>query len=300
MKNIKIVAGKAFLLFLFCFSVSISEAKPVEECKKMVLHSGHELSYCVKDLGFNPKPTHIVYFFHGVGGSANSIFSMMSPKSDLYEAMTSRGLAQAPVFVGLSFGRQALVPREPRGETPASLEALLTQAFPAIEAAMPYEFKTHPPVRHMMGLSLGGFNALNVSALRPEAFRSVIALCPALLNFDPFQKTEVEAYLARHQGVIRRTKVEFMILMLRREFQDFASWNKRNPIELVKKGSYQTLPLFLSTGLQDEYGFMEGAAVFTQAAYGKVASGSVFAPIDGDHCFFDGAALKVFVEEHLN
>lgn len=283
---------------LFLFGIK-SGAAVLEKCYVTTLKSGAKFEYCLKDLGGNPEPQDIIYFWHGVGGGASNIFSVIHPQSDMYDVVVSRGLEKAPLFVGMSFGPQALVPVEVTATSPASLNELTQELFPEIEKRFGYDLKKQPLTRHMMGLSLGGFNALNTVAFQPKEFSSLIALCPALLTFNPFSREEFKDYLQRHKGIIKRAKAEYMIYMLKEKFKTYPVWMGRNPLEHLKNGKYQNMPVYLSTGLQDEYGFMEGAEAFTRLSPGKVGQGSVFAPIDGDHCFFDAGALQMFLSNQL-
>ena len=289
----------SFLILGFLLLKGVAFAAPLESCRQITLRMGSKLDYCLKDFGQNPHPQDIVYFWHGVGGGAENVFTVLKPQSDLYDVISSQGLSRAPLFVGLSFGSQAVVPVEVSAAKPASLDEIVSEIFPMMEKSFGYDLTAQPLTRHMMGVSMGGFNSLNFVALKPGVFHSLMALCPAVLNFDPFSRLQFNAYLERHKGIIKRTKAEYMIAMLKNKFHNFATWTKRDPLQHLAGGRYQNTPVFLSTGLQDEYGFMEGADAFAKASAGKVAAGSVFAPIDGDHCVFNPGALTLFAQEHF-
>jgi hypothetical protein len=295
----KVIDFKSAVFCALILLGSSSGAAALEKCYTTKLRSWPQFEYCLKDLGANSGPKDIIYFWHGVGGGANNIFSVIHPQSDMYDVVISRGIDKAPLFVGMSFGSQAIVPLEISAANSVSLKELTEELFPEIEKRFGYDLSRQPLARHMMGLSLGGFNALNTVAMEPGKFSSLVALCRALLTFNPFSRDEFKAYLERHKGIIKRTKAEYMIYMLKEKFKNYPTWMGRNPLEHLKNGKYQNIPVYLSTGLQDEYGFMEGAAAFAQSASGKVGDGSIFAPIDGDHCFFDAEALKRFLSGQL-
>lgn len=268
---------------------------PAGVCKSMTLPSGKVLNYCIYSFQKDSIPQNIVYFFHGLNGKPSDLSMLLDERSSFYPVIKSVQ-DRAPLFVGLSFGPRETVPVEPSGDDPATLRDLVDVAMPAIEND--YIFYGIRPARHLIGMSLGGYNALNAAALRPKAFSSVMAICPALITFDPFDQAEVDAYISRGRPWIQTHLVNDMISALRTKFKTTDVWNQRNPLVQVNQGKFKNVNLYLSTGDRDEYGFFEGAEAFAQAAQNRISS-FVYEPTNGGHCSADISSFQSFLSHAL-
>ena len=266
------------------------------ECKMMFLSSGLMLNYCTASFPNEAIPRNIVYFFHGMNGQPGNIFTLLSPNSPFYP-MAKQLYKEAPFYISLSLGARETVPVEAAGLDPASLRDLLDTAIPTIERD--FLFYGIPVSRHLIGMSLGGHNALSVAALRPKYFKSVMAICPALISFNPFDATQVQDYIARQPYVINPTLVNDMVAALKTKFVNEANWSARNPLNLLAEGRYDGVNLFISTGNRDEYGFLEGAEAFATTASRRNMRSMVYAPTTGGHCSADMLGLGQFLSIQL-
>lgn len=266
------------------------------ECKMMFLPSGLMLNYCTASFPNEAIPRNIVYFFHGLNGQPADMFNLLNKNSPFYPVV-NRLHDEAPFFISLSFGTRETIPIEAAGLDPASLRDLLDFALPLIEKD--FLFYDIPVSRHLIGMSLGGHNALSVAALRPQYFKSVMAICPALINFNPFDPAQVQDYINRGQYVINPTLVNDMISTLKTKYVTEANWIARSPIHLLDAGKYDGANLFISTGSRDEYGFFEGAEAFSKAANMRHSRPLVFAPATGGHCSANIYEFGAFLQRNL-
>jgi pimeloyl-ACP methyl ester carboxylesterase len=269
------------------------EQKAASGCKNMNFStSQHVLRYCVRSAG--PVKS-LIYYFHGAGGDASDIYE--GQFNDLYKSLATHFGANVPAVVSVSFGQNETMPIEIQDADPVSIDELVNVAMPIIENSLGFDSE-HVPVRNLMGLSLGGFNALNLAGERAESFRSVAALCPALIDFDPFDQTQVDQYIIRNQAVVSPDLVNQTMDLLRAKYTKAAIWNDNDPMNKIESGKLASLPIFMSTGAADEYGFFEGANAFVRLAQ-PLNKQLVWAPTSGEHCSFDSAALAKFLDNYV-
>lgn len=257
--------------------------------------SGKELSYCVKDFKTTTSPENVIYFLHGLGGKPEDIFPFLEWTSPFYTMIAKIGFNRIPLIISLSFGPSEIVPFEEAGELPLSTQELVRYAIPKIESDLKYIYdQDHQPKRHLVGMSLGGFNAFNIAAENPGFFSSLAGLCPALLYYSPFEQSEINKFLVRNYGIVDTNLIDFMLKEIKLKIGTSANWYSRNPFNHLFHGKYAGLPIFISTGRADEYGFYEGAQEF--GAQSKIIPSNVtFVPTTGGHCSFDINALQAFI-----
>lgn len=264
-------------------------------CQTLSFPSGDTLEYCTQRSTQNPLPTHIIYFFHGLGGSPSDIFR--EPFATALRLALEQMRQRMPHVVSLSFGPSDAIPIDPNLSPNTRAGELLAQALPKIEQDLGYTM-SNPPVRDLLGASMGGFNVLTLAASQPRRFQAVMALCPALIDFDPFTPSEVESYMARHQPYIRRDRVATAMAQLKANFPNRESWQSSDPLRQIAKGIYDGLPLFISIGRQDEFGFIEGARAFVNTGEARGLN-ITWRPVNGPHCFFDLNTLREFLRGQL-
>ncbi|WP_413290814.1 alpha/beta hydrolase-fold protein [Bdellovibrio sp. HCB337] len=264
-------------------------------CKNMALPSGKTLNYCVHSYQKDQIPQNVIYYFHGLNGKPSDLALFLDARSPFYSVIKTVQ-DRAPIYVALSFGPRESIPVEPTGDDPATLRDLVDVAMPAIEND--YIFYGIRPARHLIGMSLGGYNALTVAALRPKVFTSVMAICPALIDFNPFEQAEVTNYISRGGPWIQTPLVTDMISAIRTKFKTVDVWNGRNPMSQMRAGKYRNVNLYLSTGDRDEYGFFEGAEAFAAAAQ-QAGSPLVYEPTNGGHCTADLRSFQSFLSNAL-
>jgi hypothetical protein len=262
--------------------------------------ANYSLKYCFVRSSFTPK--NIVYFFHGVNGDASDVFQIFSKNSPYFQVFgNSLTVDKIPTVIAISFGPVGVFPPEigvdPKGS--ASMMALLTTGFHQIETQLGFQVDNpeYKPNRHLMGISMGGFNVISMAANFAQNFKSEIALCPALITFDPFNDIEIQQYILRNSPSVHPDMVQFLVTQLRQKFITKENWNLENPFVQLRNNRFTDANLFLSTGATDEFGFLEGGKAFeAQAKEHNVHS--VFAPTEGGHCSADFGALSQFIQQN--
>lgn len=273
---------------------SESPESPNEPCQTVDFPTGPALRYCIKRATTN-NHTNIIYFFHGLGGSADDIYR--EPLSTaLRLALESLG-SKMPHVVSVSFGSSVPIGVDTSVGTSSLAGELITTGFPRIEQQLGFT-SANPPSRQLMGVSMGGFNVLTVSASQPDLFKTVISLCPALIAFDPFDPAQVEAYIQRNEPYVNRSSVNTALSVLRSNFPTPQAWQSTDPLRQVPLGRYDSLTMFMSIGRQDEFGFIEGANAFSKEARARGLR-LTYETVNGPHCVFDLNGLIRFLNANL-
>ncbi|MBL7544074.1 MAG: hypothetical protein JNL11_09665 [Bdellovibrionaceae bacterium] len=266
-------------------------------CGKIKLPSGPQLHYCYRDFQRSMLPDNITYFLHGLNGKAGDMLPFLSGSSLFYNAIADH---RSPVFVSLSFGPNDIIPFE-KNNGRHSVEDILNFAIPWIEReVLKYRYSPgESPNRHLVGISLGAFNALNIVANNPEYFKSLTALCPALFNFDPFDAESVSNYLARNRQVVDTNLVLSSVKEIQEKIQSSENWTNRSPFTHIKNGKFNDIPMFVSIGTEDEYGFTEGADIFSSQLKDQ-NSHFFYKRTQGRHCSFELGSLKTFFKNYAD
>lgn len=277
--------------------------KPLaQDCSSMWMKNGREMQYCVRKSTTNTHPRNIIYVLHGLGGDATVIYAndaMAGNFGDFYKYAEQVFGNEMPHLVSISFGPDATLPLENNSYDFQSVNELVNTLMPTLESMLGYQGNYDVPKRHLFGMSLGGFNALNIASLLPMQFASISVVCPALINFDPFNQVEVDAYMQRNAGVASPYLVNYFIRTIRNRYGSNSNFQSRNPIQQLLGGQFDTLPLFISTGRLDDYGFYEGATTFSfQAALSKKNNVQFF-EAQGHHCDFNMLALAAFLRGQI-
>lgn len=225
------------------------KAREFRTCKAFKIQDvAKPLQYCSLKLAATKSPTKIIYFLHGAGGGAR----------DVYDPLVESFVQNMPeaAVVGISYGPEETIPLKV-GQPPTSLKALIYPAMPDIESELGI-VQSSDLERDLVGMSLGGFNALNLASRESGWFQKVAVLCPALIGFDPFNDSEVQAYIQSNPKIQANLVID-LIGKLRQKFVTPENWRIRDPIFLARNGYYNGLSIFLSTGSDDEFGFFQGA-----------------------------------------
>lgn len=262
-------------------------------CDHLVLESTMVLDYCIMP-SESPLPTDsVIYYFHGLFGSADEINSKFwrANIDEMYRMFP----AKMPHLVSLSFGPAAIITPHSMNDTAPTPEQL-HDALAVIEAKL--EFKDKHPRRHLLGVSLGGFNALELFNEDQDAYESVALLCPALIDFNPFEKTEIDAFIKRNKKYLDMDKVNNAIALVHYVFGNSENWLKAAPLQYLKGVNKSTHRFFASVGRQDDYGFFEGTANFVYKS-GKLGLAMNWQPLNGKHCSANIHSLNNFYRDNL-
>lgn len=213
----------------------------------------------------------ILYYLHGAGGSEHTWWSR-----DMYARRIEREWSDAaystPTVVGISLGPRWVLNPQREAEVAETV-------IPAIEARLGMA----PQHRFLIGESMGGFNVIQLSMRHPALFSKVAVLCPGIMKLSPSAPLEdVLAFVAR-TGANRR-RVETALQLLRSEFPTAETWAEASPLLVGERLlGPQSPALYISCGTKDEFGFFEGAKIFSELARAKGVS-IVWDPVQGGHC----------------
>lgn len=240
------------------------------------------LTFCFERPKESVTSAHVVYFFHGIRGSAEDFFG--GAYALALRALQRHLGDKAPLFVSLSLGPEGII----KGGIGAQLRGL----FPEIERRIGV---TASAVRRdLVGASMGGHNAAQVAVAGAGQFHSMTLLCPAIIDFDPHDPQQLEAYRKRHAAYLDQNFFEYLLKVFRREFPSSAEWSANTPFGYLAQGAYDGLPMFVSVGRSDSLGFAEGAGLFAQRMQARQGSAQ-WAPVWGRHCAFDVQGLIRFL-----
>lgn len=275
------------ITLLLVASASEAGAKAAPTCATREISAGYTYEYCIRT-GDRSKNEDIVYFFHGLWGNARSWF-VAGTRTQLLEKRWAE-LGYNPTVVTISFGEIWLLVNT---EEHPLLSALQNEMMPFLESQVG---GIRQGRRHLIGMSMGGFNSAQASLQLPGSFSRVALLCPAITTVGPYSSAQdIERYIQRTKA--QRSRVELMLDISRDFFKDQAEWDRHDPLLLLGRYSGAVKPTYLvSTGLQDEFGFQEGSAEFVKQAK-AVAMKARWVPVQGGHCAFDRESVARFIAD---
>lgn len=264
--------------FLLFFTPSFTNAGPTEPGCGEYRENGRVLAYCKAD-----GSATVIYYFHGLGGTPSL---QKEPIKTLIDG-TRRVLgSKAPSVIAISIGKEGVMKTDNIG--------FVTDSAKKIEALLPMA----PSKRVLLGMSMGGHNALRVLMSDPPIYGATALLCPALMDIDLEDPQAKQDYIARHQAYLDRAFFDHAWALWQREFPTRVAWDENNPLTALRRGDFDREPIFLSTGRQDSLGFFEGATVFKTEAERRDVK-LTWAPVDGSHCAYDPVKLLTFIVSNL-
>lgn len=241
--------------------------------------------FCYRNLN-TTNSNDIVYFFHGLEGSEESWFTQYFGTLIIQKWWKFWGYR--PRIVTISFGPQWLLVDNQRFPL---LPLFTKKIMPVLEGKIG---GLKSGRRHLIGQSMGGFNAAEVSLKVPGLFSRVALLCPAITTVGPFSSDqEIADYIARTGA--SQELVQRMLSISRTVFIDDRDWRRHDPLVLLKKYRASVKSkFFLTVGYNDGYGFQEGAEQFYYLAKTK-AFFSKWLPVPGEHCSFSRRGTALFI-----
>ncbi len=271
-------------------SVTKANSRAVN-CGELNSPSGRNFRYCSLKASPNSTSKNVVYYFHGLGSSADELTNSFWQQA--VEALNLSLGSASPDFVSIDFGPSAILGSSESLMNTISAQEVVSAVIPKLDRILGY---TQNTTRSVAGMSMGGFNALNAAAARN--FSSIILLCPALIDFNPFNTNEIIEYKSRNAAVIDASTVDSALSLAQNTFRDENGWAGSNPFEQLKNGKIRAAHIFISIGKQDQFGFFEGATSFQHDAI--IAGISVdWHPVSGTHCSFDTSAMLSFLNSKM-
>lgn len=261
---------------------------PLEiERKKYVCDSktlqGVTFDYCYRLID-RSSTKDIVYFFHGLGGAADTWFTQCLGTQMLQKWWSIKGYR--PMIVTISFGSQWLLADNSKNKL---LPYFRNVAMPFLEKQVG---GLQGGRRLLIGQSMGGMNAIEASLKYPGTFQRVALLCPAISSISPFSTSrEIQDYISRTRA--KPHLVEKMLRISKSVFTDQNDWDRHDPLRLIR-GSRNSPLFYLSIGSRDGYGFQEGSRRFVDIAKSRFFS-FIWAPAIGGHCNFERRSSANFI-----
>ena len=290
--SLQALLASALSLGLAVFS-ALGEAAP-SDCHKVVSPSQRTFEYCVRP-STNPNAANVIYYFHGLGGSANDVFETFGDQ--LYGGLLQvLGSARMPHLVGISYGWETAFAPASFNDAAVPTQEIVDFTLPEIERGLKFPAR---PNRTALGLSLGGFNALGVVGERPADFTGMALLCPALLDLNPFDVGQVNDFMKRNSSILDPNAAGAAVAGLKTIFNNVSVWSVGEPFARVRQGRLSSMPIYVSIGTEDEYGFAEGAQSLVNVARAKGATVE-WVPVPGRHCQFDPRTLAAFFAQTIH
>jgi hypothetical protein len=233
--------GSASTIERRCFSLASSV--PAETC-----------IYLDKE-SHNPN---ILYYFHGIFGDKTSWEQDGLQIREIWE----QAKKDPPTVVSISFGQVWLLNDKNSSRQSGKLEVVLNEVLPMIEAQL--NAQTSRELRYLFGVSMGGFNVIQMVASRPELFKRVVLACPAITTITPFaSKEEIDAYTKRNHA--EPDSVQLSLRVARAHFPDIETWNLASPLLISERIPLGISPKIFVTAVEnDKYGFQEGDVAFSR------------------------------------
>jgi pimeloyl-ACP methyl ester carboxylesterase len=245
-------------------------------------------SWCA-DFGDRQKNQDLVYNFHGSSGDADDWLNA-EDNIAIRDEWKRNGIP-APTIVTISFGEEWFLTEISVGGKPPLYSLIVQKIIPFIEK----ELGGLKGRRFLKGVSMGGFNGVELLLKNGELFDRVALVCPVIMEIGPYSsRAEVDDYLEAHKHFLNREMVEGLIANLRDEFPTHEDYDRHDPLTLIAKTQLKTPQLYISCGDHDEYGFFWGSEKFARLAQAH-GSSVIWDPKQGGHCVADASALAAFL-----
>jgi predicted esterase len=249
-------------------------------------------SYCVTEsVGSNNLD--VLYFLHDAHDNEKTWENDKVTRA-IRDEWARRGF-RAPRVVTVSFGDIWLLAEKNTSKDSGLFEMFTREIMPAIES------RISPSVgrRYLLGISMGGFNALQLALKKGELFEKAVILCPAIAGVSPHSTSdEISAYIKRNKASGLRVKAMFKIA--RHFYPDESSYRAADPLAVIQSAPLSTIPpLQISCGSADEFGFYEGASRFASLAQ-RAGVKVEWRSLQGGHCAADAGSAAAFLTQRNN
>lgn len=260
-------------------------SRPMDHVCGTDADAGYSYTWCIDKEQGSTNPD-ILYSYHGLNGS-NETWVRDPYGIDVTKALEAIG--DLPTVISFSFGNGWLVTDLPTADGKDSLESVIvSRIMPKLEARA--GFKGHGR-RLIIGISMGGFNAAQMSIKEPLLFDDTVLICPIAQTVGPFSSdADIASALARQNAGMDPGKYRGALQWMKDTFHDQPSWDRHNLLSLVHRLGPTSHPMYLTTGRQDDFGFFEGATIFAATASAQGAP-LEWHPIDGHHCVWDAPSI---------
>lgn len=267
-----------FLLVLFSAESWAFGSRPpqvIETCGSLTFQ--RTAKYCIYQME-GSKSKNIIYVLHGRGQHERVWKEYADQINGFWKTMGY----EIPTVISFTYGSDWLLVEENGSPLSGLLDEVVDRVMPALEE----KIGGLKGERILVGGSMGGFNTTQLALKRGHLFSQAIILCPAMTTFSPFDPLSIVwEYIERTHA--KPSKVFAAIELVQKFFPDDQAWLRASPVELAKKYlNSSSVPIYLSCGTHDEYGFFEGTEQFYQI--GKDRGARIkWKPVPfGKHCDF--------------
>ena len=272
--------------FLFFTSIASAETDFTSTCQ--VHQDSVTWNSCVFTTVGSTSPD-VVFYLHGIGGSEQE-WATFHGLNDIRDSWTHSG-QQAPRIVTVSFGKAWLLAEKNSSKNSGLFELFTESVLPALEQ----ELGGIKGRKILFGLSMGGFNAVQILLKKPKLFSKVVLACPALTHVSPYDSNaDIQAYIDRtHADPLRVLRA---VALARITYPDAKTWQTGDPFLLGNSliGA-DSPPVLIHVGTEDEYGFFEGDQAFAELIQEKSTNELQWVLMKGGHCTFDAEKIAQFI-----
>ena len=245
--------------------------------------------YCISKTE-NSRNDDLVYLLHGAGGDEKT-WTQWPAFQGVRDRWEKNG-TQAPIIVTVSFGPIWLL--IDRNSSPQSglIDIFVKEVMPHVEQKL--LAGTAIKNRHLLGLSMGGYNGSQLALKAPRAFKDAVLACPGILTVSPYApQQEIDAYISRTGA--DKDFVSAILKISKNYFPDPSSWKSNEPLRLARMRFGSTSPsLYISCGRTDEGGFFEGAESLAKIAEANDVKVK-WEALAGGHCVMNSDAIADFL-----
>jgi hypothetical protein len=276
---------KKVLLFLVLPTVSLASNHPGQTTNCVWATQAKPFGYCVTKTTGSTNPD-FVYYLHGAGLEQNA---WTSDKEPIWQYWNDHAL-NAPTVITLGFGPIFLLAQKNQAKASGLLEFVSDKYIPEIEK----DLGGLKGRRILLGESMGGFNAIQMTMKHPEMFSKIAINCPDIVDLSPYAtEAQKQAFMDATGADAKHTYWE--LYMERIFFADDGSWNDAAPLTSAPKYlGPQTPPLFISGSVEDQFGFYPGTKAFVKIATEQGVQVQ-WASVPGAHCSYDIAKVSEFL-----
>jgi len=205
-----------------------------------------------------------LYFIHGGNGDDEQfmnegLFSTLS--QSVIDLLKKKNIQIIFPGIGLSFLKEDQVKPQ---------ESYSCYFFDELIPVAERGTRTTAGSRMITGVSMGGHASLNAFMRKPQAFCGAGAIFPGVVNFNPFDSKESQAYLERTK--ISDQSFQVLLDCFRSAFRDEAEFLRHDPLTLLKGTEWELLrakAIYLDVGTADEFGLHEGTRALSDALFSK-------------------------------
>ena len=269
----KIIISQILVFILISFSIP-ALAKITTDCDTATVND-RSFKYCVRK---NTESRAVLYYLHGLMGSSSSYKRFIV--DDIDPLWIKKGIP-VPNIIAVSFGASWIMSDATGGQGIQKYFADTVQPYLEKEFLFDSSFR-----RMIVGMSMGGFNAVQTFAKNPERYHRAAFLCPALHDgINPFSsKAEIDAFIKRTGA--SRTLVNITQKIGRDEYADIEDWNQEGPMAVASRMAIVNFPIYIGIGDADQFGFLEGANAFSDLMKTKSPQVDTYVIKDGGHCAY--------------